>query len=139
MMATTKKTRVRKWKTQYNAEEFPKGYEKPRGVSLTIPDQSMSLKTLLERFTRGLPLPSASGYGAEQYYGDDEDYMINPATLDISEKHELINNNKQRIYDIQKELHEQEQARQAEAIAKQQSQSQKDSTKVETTTTTVQS
>lgn len=97
----------------------------------------MSLKTLLERFTRGLPLPSASGYGPEQYYGDDEDYMINPATLDISEKHELINNNKNRIYEITKDIEEQE----AEKIrvAREQQESKKDSTKVETTTTTVQS
>lgn len=69
----------------------------------------MSLKTLLERFTRGLPLPSASGYGPEQYYGDDEDYMINPATLDISEKHELIDQQKNKVYDIQKQLEEQQQ------------------------------
>ena len=109
MTKTLKSGRSRKWKTAYNKEEFPKGYEKPRGESLTIPDQSMSLKTLLERFTRGLPLPSASGYGPEQYYGDDPDYMINPAVLDISEKHELIDQQKIKVNEIAKAITEQQQ------------------------------
>jgi len=69
----------------------------------------MSLKTLLERFTRGLPLPSASGYGPEQYYGDDPDYMINPAVLDISEKHELIDQQKMKVNEIAKAITEQQQ------------------------------
>lgn len=64
----------------------------------------MSLKTLLERFTRGLPLPSASGYGEAQYYGDDEDYMTNPATLDYAEKEELIRNNKTKLYELEEKL-----------------------------------
>lgn len=64
----------------------------------------MSLKTLLERFTRGLPLPSASGYGEMQYYGDDEDYMTDPRTLDLAEKEELIRNNQTKIYDLQERL-----------------------------------
>lgn len=69
----------------------------------------MPLKMLLERFVRGLPLPSASGYGEAQYYGDDEDYMIDPRTLDLAEKEQLIREQKLNVYGIQERL-KQEQA-----------------------------
>lgn len=97
----------------------------------------MPLKTLLERFVRGLPLPSASGYGEAMYYGEDEDYMINPATLDIAEKHEFIRNNKNRIHDIQTELTDQ-QEREKERLEREKQASQKSAQKVEANETAVQ-
>lgn len=67
---------------------------------------------LLDRFTRGLPLPSASGYGDAQYYGEDaEDMMIDPRTLDLAEKEDLIRQQKTTVYAIKKRLEaEQKQA-----------------------------
>jgi hypothetical protein len=66
-------------------------------------------------------LPSASGYGEPQYYGEDEDYMINPATLDLAEREELLRNNKNKIYDLtnqSKSEQEAEEKRIAEAKQK---------------------
>lgn len=45
-------------------------------------------------------MPSASGYGEAVYHGEDEDYMVNPETLDYAEREELLRNNKNKIYDL---------------------------------------
>jgi hypothetical protein len=54
-------------------------------VSKTVPDQSMTVRELLERNKRGLPL---TGEGHPLYHGD-EDYYPNLKTMDLSEIAEL--------------------------------------------------
>ncbi|QCQ84966.1 hypothetical protein [Blackfly microvirus SF02] len=125
------------WRHMYNVADEPKSYEKNFMPSKTIPDQTMSLKILLERFTRGLPLPSASGYGEAQYYGEDEDYMINPSTLDLAEREEILRNNKNRIHDLNNlNKAEQEAIQRAIADAKQKAEEAIQKTKVDTVGTT---
>lgn len=94
--------------------EFDKHYEQNNLPSCTIPDQTMSLRTLLERFTRGLPLPSASGYGDPQYYGDDEDYMTDIRHLDLADREEILRNHKTKVYDLQERVKQEAEAERLE-------------------------
>lgn len=52
--------------------------------SMTIPDQTMSIRTILERYSRGLPI----GGRLDEYY-DEEDTLPDPRTLDLAERQEL--------------------------------------------------
>jgi len=73
-----------KIKHALNAKNFPvkgKVFTQP---SQTVPDQSMSIKTILERYARGLPV----GGRLDEYY-DEEDTLPNPLTLDLAERQEL--------------------------------------------------
>jgi hypothetical protein len=73
-----------KIKNSLNANSFPKNYKVFTQPSMTIPDQSMSIKTILERYARGLPV----GGRLDEYY-DEEDTLPNPLTLDLAERQEL--------------------------------------------------
>lgn len=73
-----------KIKHSLNAKHFEvkgKVFTQP---SMTVPDQSMSIKTILERYARGLPV----GGRLDEYY-DEDDIMPDYRTLDLSEIQEL--------------------------------------------------
>lgn len=70
-----------KFKTQYNAKEFPKNYEKNTLPSCTIPDQTMSIKTILDRFSKGLPV---AGQRVPMY--DEHNDLPDPRTLDLADR-----------------------------------------------------
>jgi len=72
-------------KNSLNANMFDKNYQIFTQPSMTIPDQSMSIKTILERYARGLPV----GGRLDEYY-DEEDTLPNPLTLDLAERQELV-------------------------------------------------
>jgi hypothetical protein len=71
-----------------NAHLFPKRYKTIKGVSQTIPEQTMSLRTLIDRFTRGLPI---TGNVSEPQYDEDDDLLkgVDLRKLDLTEIHEL--------------------------------------------------
>ncbi len=73
-----------KVKNSLNAHTFEKKYKIFTQPSLTVPDQSMSIKTILERYSRGLPV----GGRLDEFY-DEEDTLPNPLTLDLAERQEL--------------------------------------------------
>jgi len=84
-----------KIKNSLNANEFPKNYQVFTQPSLTVPDQSMSIKTILERHARGLPV----GGRLDEYY-DEEDTLPYPLTLDLAERQELVEKYSQEIKEI---------------------------------------
>lgn len=88
-----------KFKTQYNAHLFPKNYEENNLPSATIPDQSLSVKDILQRYANGLPLGGAK---VPVYNG--EDYIPDLDRLDLAERAALIESNAQRILEMQKDL-----------------------------------
>ena len=73
-----------KVKNSINATSFEKRYRIFTDPSMTVPDQSMSIKTILERYARGLPV----GGRLDEYY-DPEDDLPDPRTLDLAERQEL--------------------------------------------------
>lgn len=84
-----------KVKNSLNANQFEKNYKIFTQPSLTIPDQSMSIKTILERYARGLPV----GGRLDEYY-DEEDTLPDPRTLDLAERQELAEMYTQEINEI---------------------------------------
>jgi hypothetical protein len=73
-------------KNSLNANEFEKNYQVFTQPSQTIPDQTMSMRTILERYARGLPVG-----GNDDIYYDEEDTMPDYRTLDLTEIQELQN------------------------------------------------
>lgn len=84
-----------KIKNSLNAHLFEVKNRLIETPSQTIPDQSMSIKTILERYARGLPV----GGRLDEYY-DEEDTLPNPLTLDLAERQELAELYKEEINEI---------------------------------------
>ena len=64
--------------------------------SMTVPDQSMSMKTIMERFAKGLPLPDQK---VELY--DEESDGIRPQLLDLVDLQEMKMYNTEKIKDLE--------------------------------------
>jgi hypothetical protein len=73
-------------KDMLNADEFPYKGEYNTQPSLTIPDQTMELSQLIDRFTRGLPITTF-----KPVYDETGD-MPDPRRLDIAEYNEMRKN-----------------------------------------------
>jgi hypothetical protein len=79
-----------------NANTFAKNYEKNYQPSLTIPDQTMSIRTILERHSRGLPI---DGVKIPIYEGEEND-LPDWRRLDLAERQELAHLYTNEIKDI---------------------------------------
>lgn len=95
---------MKRIKNSLNATEFPIDGEKHFTASQTVPDQTMSMRQLLDRYARGLPLAGAKD---PLYYGEEDLPDLN--RLDLAEIQELKEANKQRIADQQADLQRQKQ------------------------------
>lgn len=85
--------------------------EKNNLPSKTVPDQSMSVAEIMQRFASGLPV---GGQKVPVYEGEEHDYPLNWEKMDISERHDFVKNNLQMIKELQNELNTN--AREAEKI-----------------------
>lgn len=93
-----------KFKTPFNANEFPKYTEDKFGPSMTVPDQTMSLKDILTRYARGLPI---EGEKFPVYHGEEE-MPPDLKKMDLSEIHDLRTRVAEEIYE-QTEIFKQQQ------------------------------
>lgn len=71
-------------------EEKAKVFTQP---SQTIPDQTMSLQTILERYAKGLPVGGMKNPIFED--SDIDDYIPDPKTMDLAERQQFAKNAKQ--------------------------------------------
>jgi hypothetical protein len=65
----------------------------------TIPDQAMSIKEILKRFARGLPIEQFK----PNYDNDDvtaDDYLPDPRTMDLAERQEFAEMLQEEFYEI---------------------------------------
>jgi DNA-binding transcriptional MerR regulator len=83
----------------FNASEFNDD-EINDEPSLTIPDQSMSVRELITRYSSGLPL---GGVKEQIYEGEDGD-GIDPRRLDLAERQELEIAARQELAEIEERL-----------------------------------
>jgi hypothetical protein len=83
-------------KHSMNVNNFEKNYETNTQPSLTIPDQTMTIRTILERHSRGLPI---DGIKVPIWDGEDND-LPDWRRLDLAERQELSHLYKQEINDI---------------------------------------
>jgi len=89
-----------KIKNVLNYHTFEKKYEKNGQPSLTVPDQTMSIRELLRRYASGLPL----GGSKEPIYEGEEGDGIDPRYLDLAERQELEINARQELAEIEERL-----------------------------------
>lgn len=67
--------------------------------SETVPDQTLSIRQILDRYARGLPLDVKTGTYDDNY--DIDDILPDPRLLDLSERQEMAENAKSEIQQIQ--------------------------------------
>jgi hypothetical protein len=89
-------------KTYLNREQHNRSYEVNTQPSETIPDQSMSIRTLLDRYSRGLPISGERTPIWQQ--GDDYNDMPDPRTLDLAERQEFAELYQQELNSLKKTL-----------------------------------
>lgn len=77
-----------------NVSHRPKNYKIFEQPSMTVPDQSLSIKQIIDRHTKGLAL---GGSKTPIYDEDGESMGINPKTLDLTELHDMATENKEHI------------------------------------------
>jgi hypothetical protein len=83
----------------FNAKEYNDN-EQNFAPSLTIPDQAMSVREILQRFANGLPL---GGSNEPIWEGEDGD-GIDPRRLDLAERQELEIAARQELAEIEERL-----------------------------------
>lgn len=83
-----------KFQTPYRVEK-PIG-ESNFGISLTVPDQSMSISELVRRTRAGLPL---TGSRVPQY-NEDDDFTMDPHFLDTIDKLEMALDNREHLEEL---------------------------------------
>jgi len=89
-------------KTHTNRKEHPFTGEVNNEPSETIPDQSMSIRTILDRYSRGLPISGERTPVWQQ--GDDYNDMPDPRTLDLAERQEYAELYQHELKSLQKTL-----------------------------------
>lgn len=101
---TTKKDHSNRVKNSLNAENFEKNYRENIGPSMTVPDQTMSIRTILERHSRGMPIPP----GRQELYEGDESSGLELNTMDLTEKQELYERSQEVIAEAKKRKQDKE-------------------------------
>lgn len=76
----------KKVKTPYNLELFPDYPEVNSGEIITVPDQSLTVREILDRHTRGLPTNVSVN---TPLFDEDELILPDPRTLDLVDRQEL--------------------------------------------------
>jgi hypothetical protein len=91
-------------KNIFSADEFEKEYEVNDEPSLTIPDQTMSIKEILNRFASGLPI---DGQKVPIYdESESEEYFPDPRYMDLADRQEMAENYKQELQAYQTKAEE---------------------------------
>jgi hypothetical protein len=115
---TTKKRTTKKAKftvvTPFNYHEQPRAErDKDMGISATQPDQTMPLRQILERYSRGLPITGQ--VGEPEYYGE-EIQGIDARSLDLTERQAIIDAGiqAQKQITIDRQIKEQEEEKEKE-------------------------
>ena len=93
----------------YNHEQ--EKYSESSKPSMTVPDQTMSMREMLSRYAKGLPIGGAK----ESIYDENEEsWGINPKTLDLVDIQEIKRDNKERIENLQKVIENSKKKKQQE-------------------------
>jgi hypothetical protein len=90
--SNAKKYIMQKVKNSLNYEYKDQKGEVNTLPSMTIPDQTMSIRTIVDRYAKGLPVTAFTPI----YEGEDF-YMPDPKTLDLVDRAELLESAKQEV------------------------------------------
>ena len=81
----------------FSSDLFEKQYEQNNQPSLTIPDQTLTIKEILQRYASGQSLEGKTPYYDET---ESEEYMPDPRYMDLAEREELSQNFREEIQHI---------------------------------------
>lgn len=99
--STPKTTEGKIWNA-YNSHQRERNYQVNDQPSMAVPDQTMSLRTIVERYANGLPI---TGNMNQPLYDDlDNQKGINPLSLDLVDLHEMKTANEEWIKAYNKDL-----------------------------------
>lgn len=90
--------------TQFNFEFKPDYFEENSQVSMTVPDHTMSLKTIVTKYAKGLPI------SAPIYNGiyTDEDLAIDHTKLDFADQERIEADARREYNELRQTLTEQQ-------------------------------
>ena len=89
--------------------------KKPIGVSQTVPDQTMSLRQILDRYARGLPIEGQKS----QIWQGEETNGIDIKSLDLAEIQEMREKHQDNMSVLNKEITDKRILKQKELLKKQ--------------------
>jgi hypothetical protein len=91
---------MRTLKNTGNANDFPYKGEVNTQPSETLPDQTMSMREILIRYAKGLPIDGAK----TPIWEEGEGYAKDPETLDLAEREELATQAREELKQIDLKL-----------------------------------
>jgi len=94
-------------KTYLNRDTFPKNYKLFTMPSETVPDQTLSIREILNRYARGIPMDVKTPIWDEN--ADENEYMPDPRTLDLAERQEFAESAKQELDQVKQKIAEKRQ------------------------------
>lgn len=87
--------------TPYNfSVDADANFEHPVGVSSTVPDMDLPLSVLVDRYTKGLYVPSFAG----TYSEDEDEFFPDLDALDLADRQDFLERNAARIRSLQDSL-----------------------------------
>lgn len=86
-----------KVKNIFSSDMFEKQYEQNDEPSLTIPDQTLTIKEILQRFASGQTLEGKIPIYDES---ESEEYIPDPRYMDLAEREELSENFREELQHI---------------------------------------
>lgn len=72
--------------------------------SMTVPEQSLTIRQILDRYARGIPLESKQPIWDDN--ADIDDFMPDPRTLDLAEREEFAQSAKAELEEVKKRIAE---------------------------------
>lgn len=99
--------RVKNW---LNANMFGKDYETPKGESMTVPDQTMSMREIISRYARGLPINASMRQDA---YYDEFGEFPDTSNMDLAEVQALRLEYENELRDVNKRIREEKEKKAA--------------------------
>lgn len=95
-----------KFKTQFNADQFPHVGKKNSGVSQTMPGMALSIRELMSRIARGIPV-SQVAKEFDEIDPDDEYYVIPDFDkMELPEKEAFLRQAKEHVDNVRSQLNE---------------------------------
>lgn len=95
-------TKTQVFQTPFNRDLFPREHEKNTKPSMTIPDQTLSIREIVKRFANGLPVNGERVPMYEEHESENTGYMPDPTTMDLAEREEYVNAIDEQIREINK-------------------------------------
>lgn len=99
-----------------NARHFKHKGRVMTGHSMTIPDQSLTIRELISRFTRGMPVTGGADPSTAYF---DENELPDPRTLDLVDRENYVKGYSEELQSIQKRLEASKTSKEKEALKQQ--------------------